>query len=80
MNRNRDRVLLIKEVAMAASAVFLANNLCFAGLAALSVQSREATLNNVQLMPVNVADFAWVYLPAAAITLVVFAVIRRKGA
>jgi hypothetical protein len=51
-----------------------------AGLTVLSVSGRKAALNDVQLIHVDVTDFAWVYLLAAAITLVVFALIRRKWA
>gem|GEM_PF-673171 len=59
---------------------FLANIFCLAGLTVLSVSGRKAALNDVQLIHLDVTDFAWVYLLAAAITLVVFALIRRKWA
>ena len=59
---------------------FLANILCLAGFTVVSFSGQKAALHDVQLMHVDVTDFAWVYLPAAAITLVVFALIRRKWA
>lgn len=62
------------------SLFFLANILCLAGLTVLSVPGQKAALNDVQLMQIDVTDFAWVYLLAAAITLVVFVLIRRKWA
>lgn len=62
------------------SLFFLANILCLAGLTVLSVPGQKAALNDVQLMQVDVTDFAWIYLLAAAITLVFFALIRRKWA
>ncbi|WP_233501032.1 hypothetical protein [Pantoea sp. ARC270] len=59
---------------------FLANNVCLAGLTLFSVPGRKAALNTVQLMKIDVTDFAWIYLASAAITLVVFALIRRRWA
>ncbi|ELP24243.1 hypothetical protein ACTUSZ_13715 [Pantoea eucalypti] len=50
------------------------------GLTVLSFPGQKAALNDAQLMQVDVTDFAWVYLSAAAITLVLFALIRRKWA